>query len=161
MALNPDEYRKTITFEDVSLGEPFEFSRTGHVRPLATETLQDLGKEYQQRFAARALYRDSVWQILVQDFFRTTLIRVPLFSIWEAVGESSYDIYMPTDGSRWILTPICRLASVRAWKPFYRTVRKLGRFRILHSMLFSRATSLNIFLTRTRFGGRYKRLCAA
>ena len=70
MALNPDEHRKTIAFEDVSLGEPFEFSRTGPVRPLATETLQDLGKEYQQRFAARALYRDSVWQILVRDFFQ-------------------------------------------------------------------------------------------
>src|SRR4030095_11669963 len=49
---------------------------------------------------------------------------------------------MPNDGSRWILTQICRLASVRAWKPFYRTVRKLGRFRILHSMLFSTSNFL-------------------
>ena len=70
MALNPDEYRKTIAFEDVSLGEPFEFSRPGPVRPLATETLQDLGKEYHQRFAALALYRDSVWRILVREFFQ-------------------------------------------------------------------------------------------
>src|SRR5207302_568390 len=70
MALNPDEYRKTITFEDLSLGEPFEFSRHEHIRPLATETLQDLGKEYQRRFAALALYRDSVWQVLVRDFFQ-------------------------------------------------------------------------------------------
>ena len=58
MALNPDEYRKTIAVEDVSLGEPFEVSRTGPVRPLATETLQDLGKEYEQRFATLAPYRD-------------------------------------------------------------------------------------------------------
>ena len=70
MALNPDEHRKTIPFEDLSLGEPFEFSRPGPARPLAPETLQDLGKEYQQRFAARALYRDSVWQILTRDFFQ-------------------------------------------------------------------------------------------
>ena len=34
------------------------------------ETLQDLGKEYQQRFAALAPYRDSVWQVLVRDFFQ-------------------------------------------------------------------------------------------
>jgi SAM-dependent methyltransferase len=70
MALNPDEYRKTIAFEDVSLGEPVEFSRPGPVRPLATETLQDLAKEYEQRFAALAPYRDSVWRILVRDFFQ-------------------------------------------------------------------------------------------
>ncbi len=34
------------------------------------ETLHDLGKEYQQRFAALAPYRDSVWKILVRDFFQ-------------------------------------------------------------------------------------------
>ncbi|OAI43305.1 methyltransferase type 11 [Verrucomicrobia bacterium SCGC AG-212-E04] len=34
------------------------------------ETLQDLGKEYQQRFAALAPYRDSVWEILVRVFFQ-------------------------------------------------------------------------------------------
>ena len=60
MALNPDEHRKTIPFEDLSLGEPFEFSRPEPARPLATETLQDLGKEYEQRFATLAPYRDSV-----------------------------------------------------------------------------------------------------
>jgi hypothetical protein len=54
MALNPDEHRKTIPFEDLSLGEPFEFSRPGPATPLATETLQDLGKEYEQRFATLA-----------------------------------------------------------------------------------------------------------
>ncbi len=43
MALNPDEYRKMKTLEDLSLGEAVEFSRHGHVRPLETETLQDLG----------------------------------------------------------------------------------------------------------------------
>jgi SAM-dependent methyltransferase len=34
------------------------------------ETLQDLGKEYQQRFAALAPYRDAVWRILARDFFQ-------------------------------------------------------------------------------------------
>ena len=34
------------------------------------ETLQDLGKEYQQRFASLAPYRDSVWRVLVRDFFQ-------------------------------------------------------------------------------------------
>jgi SAM-dependent methyltransferase len=70
MALNPDEYRKMTALEDLSLGETVELSRPKHVRPPATETLQDLGKEYQQRFAARARYRDSVWQVLVRDFFQ-------------------------------------------------------------------------------------------
>jgi len=70
MALNPDEYPKTIAIEDLSLGEPLEFSRPGPVRPLATETLQDLAREYEQRFAALAPYRDSVWRILVRDFFQ-------------------------------------------------------------------------------------------
>ena len=70
MALNPDEPRKMNTFEDLSLGEAVEFPRHRHVRPQATEKLQDLGKEYQQRFAALAPYRDSVWQVLVRDFFQ-------------------------------------------------------------------------------------------
>jgi SAM-dependent methyltransferase len=39
-------------------------------RPLAPKTTQDLGKIYLQRFAALAPYRDSVWQILVRDFFQ-------------------------------------------------------------------------------------------
>ena len=34
------------------------------------ETLQDLGTEYQQRFAAMAPYRDSVWRVLVGQFFQ-------------------------------------------------------------------------------------------
>jgi SAM-dependent methyltransferase len=34
------------------------------------ETLQDLGKEYERRFAALAPYRESVWQILTRDFFQ-------------------------------------------------------------------------------------------
>jgi len=34
------------------------------------ETLQDLGKEYERRFAALAPYREAVWQILVRDFFQ-------------------------------------------------------------------------------------------
>jgi SAM-dependent methyltransferase len=34
------------------------------------EILQDLGKEYQQRFAAQASYRDSVWRILVREVFQ-------------------------------------------------------------------------------------------
>jgi SAM-dependent methyltransferase len=34
------------------------------------ETLQDLRKEYQQRFASLAPYRDSVWRVLVRDFFQ-------------------------------------------------------------------------------------------
>ncbi len=37
---------------------------------IAMETLQDLGKEYQQRFASLAPYRDSVWHVLVRDFFQ-------------------------------------------------------------------------------------------
>jgi SAM-dependent methyltransferase len=42
-------------------------------RKLRTEKdprTQDLGKEYQQRFAALAPYRDSVWQVLVRDFLQ-------------------------------------------------------------------------------------------
>jgi SAM-dependent methyltransferase len=35
------------------------------------ETLLDIGKEYQQRFAALAPYRDSVWRVLVRNFFQT------------------------------------------------------------------------------------------
>lgn len=35
------------------------------------ETLQDLGKEYQRRFAALAGYRDSVWQVLVRQCFQS------------------------------------------------------------------------------------------
>ena len=34
------------------------------------ETLDDLGKEYQNRFAALASYRDSVWKILVHQCFQ-------------------------------------------------------------------------------------------
>jgi SAM-dependent methyltransferase len=34
------------------------------------ETLQDLGKEYQERFEALAPYRDAVWKMLVDDFFQ-------------------------------------------------------------------------------------------
>jgi dolichol-phosphate mannosyltransferase len=34
------------------------------------ETLQDLGIEYQHRFTALAPYRDSVWRVLVRDFFQ-------------------------------------------------------------------------------------------
>jgi SAM-dependent methyltransferase len=34
------------------------------------ETLQDLGKEYEQRFAALAPYRDAVWRVLVREFFQ-------------------------------------------------------------------------------------------
>ena len=35
------------------------------------ETLQDLGKEYQQRFAALAPYRESVWKSLTRNFFQS------------------------------------------------------------------------------------------
>ena len=70
MALKPDEYRKRIALEDLSPGEPVEFSRPGHVRPVATETSQDLERQYQRRFAALDSYRDSVWQVLVRDFFQ-------------------------------------------------------------------------------------------
>jgi SAM-dependent methyltransferase len=34
------------------------------------EILQDLGKEYQQRFASLSSYRDSVWRVLVSEFFQ-------------------------------------------------------------------------------------------
>jgi SAM-dependent methyltransferase len=34
------------------------------------EILQDLGRQYQQRFASQAPYRDSVWRILVREFFQ-------------------------------------------------------------------------------------------
>jgi SAM-dependent methyltransferase len=37
---------------------------------MAMETLKDLGKEYQQRFAALASYRDSVWRVLTREFFQ-------------------------------------------------------------------------------------------
>jgi SAM-dependent methyltransferase len=70
MALNPDEHRKRITLEDVSPGKPVEFSRHEDFRPLGTETSQDIEKQYQRRFAALDSYRDSVWQILVRDFFQ-------------------------------------------------------------------------------------------
>ena len=70
MALDPDEYRQKNTFEDFSPGEPVEFSRLGPVRPLATETSQDLEKQYQRRFGAVDSYRDSVWQVLVRHFFQ-------------------------------------------------------------------------------------------
>jgi SAM-dependent methyltransferase len=39
------------------------------------ETLLDLGKEYEQRFAALAPYRDAVWKILVHDFFQPLVAR--------------------------------------------------------------------------------------
>ncbi len=35
------------------------------------ETQLDIGKEYQQRFANLTAYRDSVWQVLVRNFFQT------------------------------------------------------------------------------------------
>lgn len=38
--------------------------------PMAMETRQDLGMEYQQRFASMAPYRDSVWRVLVGEFFQ-------------------------------------------------------------------------------------------
>jgi SAM-dependent methyltransferase len=37
---------------------------------MTMQTLQDLGKEYQQRNAGLAPYRDSVWRVLVDDFFQ-------------------------------------------------------------------------------------------
>lgn len=39
-------------------------------QPIAMETLEDLGKEYRQRFTAIAPYRNSVWQVLVREFFQ-------------------------------------------------------------------------------------------
>ena len=70
MALNPDEYRKGITLEGLSPAEPVEFSRSAFIRPLATDTSKDLEKQYQRRFAAVDSYRDSVWRVLVRDFFQ-------------------------------------------------------------------------------------------
>jgi SAM-dependent methyltransferase len=70
VALNPDPYIKKIALEDVSSDEPVEFSRPEYIRQLATETTQDLEKQYQRRFAALDSYRDSVWQVLVRDFFQ-------------------------------------------------------------------------------------------
>ena len=70
MALNPDEYRERTTLEDLSLAEPVEFSRSEYIRPLAKEISQDLEKQYQRRFAALDSYRDSVWKVLVRDFFQ-------------------------------------------------------------------------------------------
>jgi len=70
MALNPDEYEKGIIVEDLSASQPLEFTRRGYVRPLATQTSQDLEEQYQRRFAALDSYRDSVWHILVRDFFQ-------------------------------------------------------------------------------------------
>jgi SAM-dependent methyltransferase len=70
VALNPDPYIKKIALEDVSSDEPVEFSRPEYIRQLATETAQDLEKQYQRRFAALDSYRDSVWQVLVRDFFQ-------------------------------------------------------------------------------------------
>jgi SAM-dependent methyltransferase len=70
MALNPDEYRKGITLEDLSPGGPVEFSRSAFVRPLATDTSKDLEKQYRRRFVALDSYRDSVWRVLVRDFFQ-------------------------------------------------------------------------------------------
>lgn len=34
------------------------------------EILQDLGQEYERRFAALAPYRDAVWQVLTRNFFQ-------------------------------------------------------------------------------------------
>jgi SAM-dependent methyltransferase len=34
------------------------------------EEIKDIQKQYRQRFAAGAAYRDSVWRILVRDFFQ-------------------------------------------------------------------------------------------
>jgi Methyltransferase domain len=70
MALNPDEYRKRIILEDPSPAEPVEFSRSVYLGPLATETSQELEKQCQRRFAILDSYRDSVWRILVRDFFQ-------------------------------------------------------------------------------------------
>lgn len=39
------------------------------------ETLLDLGKEYQNRFAALAPYRDAVWKVLVKGFFQNYVAR--------------------------------------------------------------------------------------
>jgi SAM-dependent methyltransferase len=71
VALNPDEYGKKSTLEDRSPDEPVEFSRPDYIRPRASETSQDLEKQYQRRFAALDSYRDSVWQVLVRDFFQS------------------------------------------------------------------------------------------
>ena len=48
MALNPDEYEKGIIVEDLSASQPLEFTRRGYVRPLATQTSQDLEEQYQR-----------------------------------------------------------------------------------------------------------------
>ena len=70
MALNPNEYGKRITLENLWSAEPLEVPRPKCIGPLATETSRDLEKQYQQRFAALDSYRDSVWQVLVRDFFQ-------------------------------------------------------------------------------------------
>ena len=92
MALNPDPYIRKIAAEDVSSNEPVEFSRSEYIRPLATETAQDLEKQYQRRFAALDSYRDSVWQVLVRDFFQQyvdpTAAVIDLGSGWGGVHST-------------------------------------------------------------------------
>jgi SAM-dependent methyltransferase len=39
-------------------------------RRLAPDTAPDVGKMYRQRFSPVASYRDSVWQVLVREFFQ-------------------------------------------------------------------------------------------
>lgn len=62
------------------------------------ETLQDLGSEYRQRFAAMAPYRERVWRILVEDCFQA---------------------YVPADGA------VLDLGS--GWGEFIRNVRARRR----------------------------------
>ena len=52
------------------LTRSFPCTGAGANRPISMETLQDLGREYQLRFAALTSYRDLVWKVLVRDCFQ-------------------------------------------------------------------------------------------
>ena len=126
MALNPDEHRKINTFEGLSLGEAIEFPRHRHVRPETTETLQDLGKEYQQRFAKLAPYRESVWQVLVREFFQQYVSSgssvLDLGSGWgEFIRHIQAERRIAMD-----LNPDMPSRVGPGWKRFYKIARRLG-----------------------------------
>ena len=122
------------------------------------ETLKDLGKEYQQCFSSLAPYRDSVWRVLVNEFFqqyvdpRSTVL--DLGSGWgEFIRHIQAERRIAMD-----LNPDMPGRVDSGVETILQDCVRAGRLTILHSMSCSRAIFLNIFHTRMLFEERYKKL---
>jgi hypothetical protein len=124
------------------------------------ETLKDLGKEYQQRFASLAPYRDSVWRVLVKEFFQQYVD--PGSTVLD-LGSGWGEFIRHIQAARRIamdLNPDMPGCVDSGVETILQDCASTWGLRIIHSMSSSRAIFLNIFHTRMLFEERYKKRCA-